>query len=168
MKKIGLLALALVLALGSLGVGYAMWYEDLFIEGTVYTGELDVEWSLDDYGDSEVPEKNVSWVEAEIIGNYLYVDVYNAYPCIDYWVKFDVDNFGTIPVHLCPLVCTGVGAAFPGTITITNPDPFQIHPQERALGTISIHLDNTAVEGSQYSFSCLLKAVQYNEKCPGN
>jgi len=40
MKKIGLLALALVLALGALGVGYAMWTDTVTINGTVNTGDL--------------------------------------------------------------------------------------------------------------------------------
>jgi hypothetical protein len=42
MKKIGLLCLALVLALGALGVGYAAWTDTIFIEGTVNTGTLDL------------------------------------------------------------------------------------------------------------------------------
>jgi hypothetical protein len=45
MKKIGLLCLALVFALGALGVGYAMWSDTLYIDGTVYTGDVDVEFS---------------------------------------------------------------------------------------------------------------------------
>jgi len=43
MKKIGLLALALVLALGALGVGYAAWTDTVTIEGTVNTGTVDLE-----------------------------------------------------------------------------------------------------------------------------
>jgi hypothetical protein len=43
MKKIGLLALALVLALGALGVGYAAWTDTIFIGGTVNTGTLDID-----------------------------------------------------------------------------------------------------------------------------
>jgi len=42
MKKIGLLALALVLALGALGVGYAAWTDTVTIEGTVNTGTVDL------------------------------------------------------------------------------------------------------------------------------
>jgi hypothetical protein len=42
-KKIGLLALALVLALGALGVGYAAWTDTIFITGTVETGSVDLE-----------------------------------------------------------------------------------------------------------------------------
>lgn len=40
MKKIGLLCLALVLALGTLGIGYASWLDTITIEGQVTTGEL--------------------------------------------------------------------------------------------------------------------------------
>lgn len=42
MKKIGLLSLALVLALGALGVGYAHWTDTIYIEGTVCTGSVDI------------------------------------------------------------------------------------------------------------------------------
>ena len=40
MKKIGILCLALVLALGSLGIGFATWSDQLYVEGTVETGEV--------------------------------------------------------------------------------------------------------------------------------
>jgi len=37
--------MALVIALGIGGIGYAMWSEDLTVDGTVYTGEVAVEFS---------------------------------------------------------------------------------------------------------------------------
>ncbi|NQT31568.1 MAG: hypothetical protein HQ588_04465 [Deltaproteobacteria bacterium] len=43
LKRIGVLALALVIALGSLGVAYAAWTDSVYIEGTVYTGTLDID-----------------------------------------------------------------------------------------------------------------------------
>lgn len=43
MKKIGLLSLALVLALGTLGVAYAAWTDTITIEGTVNTGTLNID-----------------------------------------------------------------------------------------------------------------------------
>lgn len=42
MRKIGLLCLALVLALGALGVGYASWIDTITIQGTVNTGSVDI------------------------------------------------------------------------------------------------------------------------------
>ena len=166
MKKIALLALALVLALGSLGVGYAMWFEDLYIDGIVNTGTLDGSWSIAGYGDTEIDGKDVSYVDAYIIGNTLYVDVYNAYPCIEYWVYYDLHNNGTIPFHVCDLVCTD--PTFPGTVIIEQPDLFQIHPGEVAYGYIRVHMFNEydPQELTRYTFSCDLKVVQYNEACP--
>jgi len=38
MKKIGLLVMALILALGGMGVGFAHWSQTLYIDGTVETG----------------------------------------------------------------------------------------------------------------------------------
>jgi len=43
MKKIGFLVLAIVLAIGTLGVGYAMWYQTLTINGTVSTGSVNLQ-----------------------------------------------------------------------------------------------------------------------------
>jgi len=40
MRKIGFLVLALVLALGSLGIGYAKWTDQLVLNGTVNTGSV--------------------------------------------------------------------------------------------------------------------------------
>lgn len=45
MKRIGLIALALVLSLGLMGAALAYWNETLTIEGTVAMGELDVKFS---------------------------------------------------------------------------------------------------------------------------
>jgi len=42
MKKIGLIALALIMALGAMGVGYAMWSDSIAISGTVNTGNVNI------------------------------------------------------------------------------------------------------------------------------
>jgi predicted ribosomally synthesized peptide with SipW-like signal peptide len=42
MRRIGLLTLALVLALGSLGVAYAAWTDTITIEGSINTGNVDL------------------------------------------------------------------------------------------------------------------------------
>jgi hypothetical protein len=43
LKRMGLLALALVLALGALGVAYAAWTDEFYVQGTVNTGTVDVD-----------------------------------------------------------------------------------------------------------------------------
>jgi hypothetical protein len=41
-KRIGFIALSLVIALGVLGVGYAAWFDTLILRGTVETGDVDI------------------------------------------------------------------------------------------------------------------------------
>jgi hypothetical protein len=58
MKKIGLLVLAVVFAVGALGVGYAMWDEEVFIDGEVNTGEVNAGFTMaftDDDGVEDDP-----------------------------------------------------------------------------------------------------------------
>ena len=40
--KIGAIFLMSVIALAGVTAGYAMWYETLYIEGTIVTGEVDI------------------------------------------------------------------------------------------------------------------------------
>ena len=111
MKKFGLLLLAVVLALGTLGVGYAMWYEDLYIEGTVYTGEVYGYWTacycfdpgLDPNPDGSNKGKDVGSTTCTIDPTdprILYITVQNGYPC--YWNDCEVEYTigGTVPVHI--------------------------------------------------------------------
>ena len=76
MKKISMIMLALVVALGGLGVGYAMWSDTITISGSVNTGTLDLVvkeysstyvWKLDDHGiavisnDDSMPAGAYDW-----------------------------------------------------------------------------------------------------------
>ena len=54
MKKIGIICLAVLLALGALGVGYAKWFDTLNIQGTVETGELDWEFVANSFNQKDV------------------------------------------------------------------------------------------------------------------
>jgi hypothetical protein len=166
MKRIAFLCLAVVLALGTMGVGFALWSETLYIDGTVFTGELAVEWSQDVPYDNEPPEKDFSWAECYIELDTIYITIYNAYPSITYTIPIDIHNIGTIPMHVCGLVVTG--GNLPACSTVTFPDWFsiQLHPSESEWGEITVHLCNEAEENMIYSFTAELTVVQWNEPCP--
>lgn len=51
MKRGGLLTLALVFALGSLGVAYAAWTDEIIIEGSINTGSVEI--TVEDYSGTE-------------------------------------------------------------------------------------------------------------------
>jgi hypothetical protein len=166
MKKIALICLALVIALGGLGVASALWWDWLYIDAWVETGDIGVEWSLEGFGDNEI--KDVSEVYAWISGPVLYVDIYNAYPCVTYWVHWDMVCTGTVPVHFAgPFIS---GNLPPGEITFTDMDfnpidwyAVQLHEGDRIEGLLTIHLDNTAEQNALYSFYIDLYYHQYNE-----
>ena len=137
MKKIGLLCLAVVLALGALGVGYAAWTDTITIEGDVTTGSLCWEFVqcrlLDDYepidpgGDYPTPtpdytcspgfeggtfwalDKNVGWGGQNISadGKTLYVTLNNVYPCYFNELGWYVHNCGTVPLKVDHILING-------------------------------------------------------------
>ncbi len=81
MRRIGLLTMALVLALGSLGVAYAAWTDEITIEGTVNTGS--VELNVVDYSGSAIykdleTDEMVSW--HGWMGDDPYADDANYWP----------------------------------------------------------------------------------------
>ncbi len=61
MRKLGIISLALVLALGTMGAAFALWSDTLFLDVTVNTGNIGLEWTNDlpPY-DDEAADKDVS------------------------------------------------------------------------------------------------------------
>lgn len=172
MKKIGLICLALVLALGSLGVGYALWSDSLYIEGTVNTGDVDVcvisvsdDDSSHQFNWDPGYDKDVASTQATIIDcNHVTVTVTDAYPSYENFVHFTTAILGTVPVRLQAIV-------------ITNPNPClevdawdgwgeQRHPGEYADNTLWFHILQCAEQGATYTFTVEFWYVQYNEFDP--
>jgi hypothetical protein len=107
MKKIGLLLLALVVALGSLGVGYALWTQSLTVYGTANTGYLSASFNPDVRFQS-VPYTTSSFTITsdgklddadQLLNNELNIVLDNVYPGYSQTVTFWIDNNGTIPFY---------------------------------------------------------------------
>lgn len=119
MKRIGLLALALVLALGALGVGYAMWSDEVVVEGTVDTGTVrigivkavatldqtkdvaTVDITFEDPlgpWDCPIPREAQDYAYDRVV-----VTIDDAFPCLWVDIEFYVGNVGTIPIHIVGL-----------------------------------------------------------------
>jgi len=130
MKKIGLLCLALVLALGTLGVGYAMWSDEVTIEGTVDTGTLRLGiWHAVveriEQGGGVTQEKDVATVDLsfegpilkkEFVGfgekwayEKLKVALNNTYPDLLVDIAVYLASVGSIPVHISAINISDTG-----------------------------------------------------------
>jgi hypothetical protein len=177
MKKIGLICLTVVLALGSLGVAYALWSEELVIDSTVNTGEVNME--IVDITPNDPPgtidpnhDKDVGSVVAEIDpgdNQRATITVTDAYPCYQGLVHFTVHNNGTVPVKLQAIIvdappCITV-SAWDGTGEQIEPGPLWDPP---AMGdnTIRFHVEQCADELATYTYTVEFYYVQWNEYVP--
>jgi hypothetical protein len=103
-KAIGMFA-ALIVALGMTGVAFAHWSEILYINGTVNTGDVNLEFSDWDYFiDQDKPVADVEIIPHDLDGDgdidKLEINASNLYPCCWINIWFVIHNNGTIPVNL--------------------------------------------------------------------
>lgn len=167
MKKIALISLVLVLAMGTLGVGYALWSDTLYIEGEVNTGEVDVgfycDWGV--CSDSEPAEKDVSSISKQIISpTLLQITITNAYPSIDYYAQFCIVTQGTIPVHFGNWIINRGTMPADATILVTpNLYGVQKEPNMHTECSLHVHLGNDATMLATYTFTIEITAGQWNE-----
>jgi hypothetical protein len=111
------------------------------------------------------------------------VTVGNGYPSYECYVTWNVENLGTIPVHVyppewddaydMPLPCANPGTEveYPFTWTWGTDcwDPWvQLHTDDMAYCTLMIHVEQCAEENNtdDYEFHFKVEARQYNEPRP--
>ena len=128
MKKVTLLLLALVLALGATGIGFAKWSQTLYIDGSIDTGTFEVgvrDVGVMDQGPDPNMEpgmnpegKDVAYHES-INGDYkcthdawgdfyhnIYETINNAYPYYMSGTMLEFGNCGTIPAKIDDVTLT--------------------------------------------------------------
>ena len=159
MRKIGLLTMALVLALGTLGVGYAVWTEDMEAEITLDTATVT---ATIEAGDSwTAPACTYTSIKCEVDEHgVLQVTVTNAYPCIDYFQEFSINNEGSIPWKISAITYEDV----PSGMTVEIEDLAvgdQVNPGASKTGTLKVHLDDTIDQDETFEFSVTISVVQW-------
>jgi hypothetical protein len=153
----------LMAALMLVGATYALWDAWLYVDVTVETGNIGLEWEIMGSG-KEGDFKEISIMNAYIDGDTLYVTVDVAYPCVTYWVDFVIIGTGSVPVHM---IWEESGDLDPyAEVLFPYPQPIQIHLDDRLMGRIEIHFDNTAQQSTTYTYRVELHYGQYNEFAP--
>lgn len=111
------LFLASIFALSLVGVGYAYWYEYLYVDGSVTMGTFWGEMSLYDYWDNDDGvevygrSKDVGEIycsledyteEADLLlyPKTLTISIEDGYPGYCAWVWWDMHWVGTVPAHV--------------------------------------------------------------------
>jgi len=162
MKKIGLIVLALVVALGALGVGYAAWSDTLNITATATVGEFDV-----DFIDYEVTQHStLGGASANIIhDDAASFSVANAYP--GYWatVKYTIKNNGTVPASVS-FAKTSTNE-IPGVPRFTTPATIPVlDGEEEKIVEVTFSIpENYSFENVEYYVTYTITA---NQNTPGS
>lgn len=177
MRKIGLLLIAVTIALGCCGVGFAAWSQTLEAGGTVEVEDCWVEYcraESNDPGETIDPDKpqHVASTEVEIKRGYkhcqcwcfsrynkLIVTVDNAYPCyqptVDFWVKAH-SRWHSAHLDCLKINDTEVTPGDPvdlGDIVVTVDPPETIDPCHCEKGNIILHVEQSAMKCHTYEFT---------------
>jgi hypothetical protein len=197
----------LILALATIGIGYGLWSKLLLINGVVNTGEMNASLSLEEIdesdsfnaicptggytidqdcdGDGELDDeleaegKNVAECEAVLAadGMSLDVTVRNAYPSFNCFIKWDVTNTGSIPIHVYGPAYFIDDTFWDGAINTAElhvngwPPPcyawytdyVQLEPGESTYCNLHIHPNQPIKMNSTYTFTVKVFARQWNE-----
>lgn len=184
--KTAALFIVTIMTLTSVGTAYALWFEDLTIDGTIETGEVYAYWSsctnydqgLDPNPDGPNKGKDVGSTTCVIDTDdprILHITINNGYPC--YWNDCEVEYTigGTIPVRvqsieIIPYDFTLASAygANDGElwVELVNGIGSQLHPGDSGASSFKIHVEQCAGQLANYNFDVVLKVVQYNEYIP--
>jgi hypothetical protein len=158
MKRIGLIFLAMVLALGALGVGYAAWAKTLDIKGTIATGDSSAIFSEQNY-DNGFDYANITIAPDPNNSKILKVTVTNAYPgAIFTDVPFTIQNDGTVPIKVTSVDLTDNPNSVLATYSSTSPAGF-VDVNAYGYGTFSFSLNtdyNIIDSASNYTFELTL------------
>jgi hypothetical protein len=176
--KIGAIFLVSVIAIAGISAGYAWWTEDLVISGTVTTGTFG--WYMTLWGDSLYGDyKDIVTHGAELRdydqdGTHpksIYFWANNMYPCVNYYIYFNIECTGSIPVHFTPFdISTDLPAdSYDFEVTSDSGVPLdqaQLHYGDSMWFTLRIHFNNNIEENTNYVFDLYTMAHQYNENPP--
>jgi hypothetical protein len=189
MRKAIALFTAVIIAMIAVGLSYAMWDKYLYIDGTVYTGEVNAVWtsavnwdppappvSLDPNPDGTRKDKDVGSTTVTGVGTQeLVVTINNGYPSYFNDIQVEFANTGTIPVKIQSVTITAdnfvLASAYGANdgeiwIDFVNGIGTQLEPGDDAASSFKFHVEQCAEELATYTFTVAVRLVQWNEYIP--
>lgn len=183
--RTGVLLMSLVIALGALGVVFALWSKTLTIEGTVETGNVDGVWFFASCAENPPSGE----VEGKDVGQFtiapdpldqevLIFTITNGYP--SYLVDCEVHfaNNGSIPIKIRGIVeddpnglavtealFDGVGSQLEpcGFTPSWGTNPLNVPADCQTAQSLLVHVEQSALQNAEYQFRFKVCIAQWNE-----
>jgi predicted ribosomally synthesized peptide with SipW-like signal peptide len=169
MKKIGLIALIVVLSLGIIGVGYAAWSANLTVNGQVKTGSFNVTIA----GGTPILPNTYTTVTygstTGVDGNNCPLSItLNLVAPGTYVIPLTIHNLSTIPVNITGDSVTGItdslsdpNIATDFTVTTTHSlNGADLAASGTATDSVTIVVGSAAMNSDSYSFTIAVAASQ--------
>jgi hypothetical protein len=169
-KKLGILLLALVLALGGLGIGYTHWTDSLYIAGTAHIAENDpgfvpgsCEFSQhpDDPDEDDDCDCDCIFTDSDGDGDYdtMEATIINVDTFCVYRLYSTIRNDGTLPMRI-------------KNIQVTYDSPVMIAEEESLVNTVldpgdeatlKLSIAIGAAMADTYTFSVKITSCPWNQ-----
>ena len=163
LNKIGILAMALLLALGAIGTAYGAWVDEIYIEGTLSTGDISASLGCGTcWEEPETADTDIDCTDGSSMT--LAIDVTNAQEDVDYYCNFIVSNAtGSLPIKIKSMNLTD---SYSGVIEVITDDlevGDVIDPGNTATGKVHIYLTNSDSLGEDISATLTVSVERWNE-----
>lgn len=161
LNRIGILAMALLLALGAMGTAYGAWVDEIYIEGTLSTGDINA--SLACGASWEDPENDTD-IDCGPGGTpmTLDIDVTSALEDVDYYCNFTVSNAaGSLPIKIASMSITDRTGVSEAIEDLTVGDV--IDPGNTATGKVHISLTTDEQVDNNLAFTLSVSVERWNE-----
>jgi hypothetical protein len=154
-SRLGMLSIALLVALCVTGVGYAAWTDEISIEGTANLGYVEVVLSP---GACSAPE-----ITCSVLAPHTLVVTLTDAPLSTYTCGFTITNTGTIPVKIQSIVTSGVPPGVEvsvlGVLEGMQIEQAGIYP-DNVDGTVQVIVFGSC--SMSFSFEVAFSFVQWN------
>jgi hypothetical protein len=181
LNKVWILALALLVALGAMGVTYSAWTDEIYIAGTLATSGINATldcgscWETVDNAIIDIPDTSIMCTEdgqlaiTIDIDNALAVNNHTDLLPVDYYCSFTISNpAGSLPVKIQSFTPTPAGSYPDVSAVLTNgAGDVQvgdvIDPGDFATGKVHISLTSFASENLDLTYNPTFNLVRWNQ-----
>jgi hypothetical protein len=163
LNRIGILAIALILALGAVGIAYGTWVDEIYITGSLSTSS--VEAGLDCgtfWEDPDTPETGIICLSGD--GPMaLNIEVDNATEEVDYYCNFIVTNTSSsLPIKITNMNLSGSYSGVFQAIEFLSVGDV-IDPLDSATGRVHIYLTNADSAGEDLTYTLTVTVARWNK-----